>query len=618
MIRQGIVNDGILEKKFKILRTSIMLGNVRNREEVMSSYETTAREVDNIRRNVYEELLASKTYTTTSLEDEANRLKDLISFIESRVNERNEFIDDYIKITSNFLDDLPKVSMEDELPGLRMRLDNIDEYLNNCKLTHELNDKLKEKRNLLEQKYESKANNEIINSKLEDELIDEFNKIIADDEYYSSLNYTDIDSELIKINGTINEKKDVMNTFISSFDALKNAGISGMEREEYLSYVVEAKKDYYNELEKMYMLNIYKLVLAKEDDYDRLYQKRLTLDNLIKDRDNNRRDLGVTSVDTLEYFINLCHEQFSVIKTQKFNIEDIDKLILEISDCENKLENIEAANNRPEILALLNEYSEKAPEIEKVDLPDPEEIHDEVFEKEEQIASQRPANMVVKVSEPVKINVKNASDTAKLVMKKVVIVLEPKKFNTKKDKLKEAEKELRREKEAKEIKIDTTENFVETTDDKKEEESIIKKEKINDNEEEKKVDIFLDDSTTDNDNLNLYNVEVESNDSNVELPDKIFIDNGFDVVEDKKPIDLFNQTDPFLDDNEFEKNENEIREDIMGNMPKIDNIGTVKPNNMLNQIENVANQNKDIILPTMGLANSSNVEVPIVSENYIN
>ena len=44
MIRQGIVNDGILEKKFKILRTSIMLGNVRNREEVMSSYETTARE----------------------------------------------------------------------------------------------------------------------------------------------------------------------------------------------------------------------------------------------------------------------------------------------------------------------------------------------------------------------------------------------------------------------------------------------------------------------------------------------------------------------------------------------------------------------------------------------
>ena len=604
MIKQG--NDDILEKKFKILRTSIMLGNIKNREEVMSSYENTAREVDKLRRNEYEELLASKTYTTTSLEEEANRLKDLISFIEKRVNERNEFIDDYIKITSNFLDDLPKVSMEEELPALRMRLDNIDEYLNNCRLTHELNDKLREKRNLLEEKYESKANNEIINSKLEDELIEEFNKIISNEEYYSTLNYTDIDSELIKVNGTINEKKDVMNTFISSFDALKNAGISGVEREEYLSYVVEAKKDYYNELEKMYMLNIYKLVLAKEEDYDGLYQKRLNLDNLIKDRVNNRRELDVTSVDELEYFINLCNEQFSVIKAQKFNIEDIDKLILEISDCENKLSNIEEANNRPEILALLNEFSEKAPEIEKVDLPDPDEIHDEVFEKEEMMTSPKPANMVVKVSEPVKIDAKHASDTAKLVMKKVVIVLEPKKFNTKKDKLKEAERELEREKEPEEEKIELSENFVDL-DENKEEESIEKA------GEDKNEEIFLDDNSVSNG----FMIDVEGG-SEEDIPDKIFIDNGFEKVEDKKPADLFNQTDPFLDDNEFEKNEAEIRDEIMGDMPKIDNIGTVKPNNMLNQIEDATNENKDIILPTMGLSNNSNVEVPIVSENYIN
>ena len=55
MIKQGIANDSILEKKFKILRTSIMLGNITNRDEVMQSYEDTAREVDKIRRGVYEE-----------------------------------------------------------------------------------------------------------------------------------------------------------------------------------------------------------------------------------------------------------------------------------------------------------------------------------------------------------------------------------------------------------------------------------------------------------------------------------------------------------------------------------------------------------------------------------
>ena len=84
MIKQSLAFDGILEKKFKILRTSIMLGNLRNREDTLSEYEETAREIDKIRKSVYEELLASKLYTTITLEEEETRLKDLISFIENR------------------------------------------------------------------------------------------------------------------------------------------------------------------------------------------------------------------------------------------------------------------------------------------------------------------------------------------------------------------------------------------------------------------------------------------------------------------------------------------------------------------------------------------------------
>ena len=54
MIRQSLAFDGILEKKFKILRTSIMLGNLKNREETLQEYEDTAREMDKIKKNVYE------------------------------------------------------------------------------------------------------------------------------------------------------------------------------------------------------------------------------------------------------------------------------------------------------------------------------------------------------------------------------------------------------------------------------------------------------------------------------------------------------------------------------------------------------------------------------------
>mgnify|MGYP003317390186 CR=1 FL=1 len=84
MIKQSLAFNDILEKKFKILRTSIVLGNLRNKEETLSEYEDTAREIDKIKSRVYEELLGAKVYTTVSLEEEGNRLKELIAFIEKR------------------------------------------------------------------------------------------------------------------------------------------------------------------------------------------------------------------------------------------------------------------------------------------------------------------------------------------------------------------------------------------------------------------------------------------------------------------------------------------------------------------------------------------------------
>ena len=588
MIKQGI-NSDILEKKFKILRTSIMLGNIQDREETLKTYEKTAREVDEIRNETYEELLAGKTYVTTTLDEEKDRLNDLINFIQDRINERNEFTDDYIKITANFLDNLPKIAKEDELNDLRIRLANIDEYLNNNKEIDELTTKLKTKRDELEKKYESKASNEIINSKLEDELIDEFNKIITKDEYYASLNYMDIDTELIKLEATLREKKEVMNTFVSSYEALKDAGISGAEREEYLSYVSDARRDYYTELEKKYILNIYKLVLDKQNSYDMLYQKRESIDNLLNERLIDRKNLEITDRDLLEYFSKLCDEQFSVIKSQKINIENIDKLILEITECENRLEELDNANNRDEIISLLNEFSVDKQEIEKIALPVESEIYDDVIRENEEANGDRPSNMVIRVAEPVKLNVKTASDTAKLVMKKVVIVLEPKKFNTKRDKLAEAEKELELEK--------TKEDPFITLD-------------VNNTTDDTSDDIFI--STPSN------NIETEVSDEvKIEVPSESVPTEVFIEEPKEETVDLFKETDPFLDDNEFEVTENNETEEVVSNMPKVDNIGTVKPTSVLSQIEEATEENNDIILPTMGLTNNDKVDVPIVSENYI-
>lgn len=615
MIKQSLANnDSILEKKFKILRTSIMLGNVRNREEMMREYEETARDIDKIKRDVYEEILASKTYTTTSLEEERDRLKDLIDYIENRVKERNEFIDDYIKITNNFLDGLDKVSQEDELSEYKNRLGNICEYLDNCSEIEKLNKKIKELRDDLEEKYENKANNELINEKLEDSLIDEFNKVVASNEYYSELNYTDIEEELNKLEEILSDKKDVMNTFTSSYEALKNAGISGVEREEYLSYVQDARVDYYNELEKSFILNIYKLVLDKISDYDRLYEKRQRIDKILDDRDKVRKELEITSRDDIQYFADLCREQFSIIKSQKINMENIDKLILEISNCEDKLENLDKANSRDEIVELLKEFAVKSPEIEKIELPKEEKVYEEVITRNAD-GSLKPSNVVVRISEPIKMNVKTASDTAKLVMKKVVIVLEPKKFNGKKDKIKEAEKELEERKRQERLLEQERKIQEEAKKLDKEKESIFID---NSSSSDGVLDIKLDTKDVEDkdikDTIETNEVKINIPDSkDVSIPTEIFIDEP----SQEETVDLFKETDPFLDDNMYEINNNNLIDDNKSNMPKISNIGTVKPNNMLSKIDNVVKENDNIILPTMGLSSKEEESVPIVSENYI-
>lgn len=617
MIKQSLANnDSILEKKFKILRTSIILGNVRNREETLNEYEETARDIEKIKRDVYEEILASKMYTTTSLEEEEERLEELIGYIENRVKERNEFVDDYIKITNNFLDGLDRVSQEDLVDEYKIRLSNICEYLNNCNEIERLNKKIKELRDELEEKYENKANNELINDKLEESLIDEFNKVVTNSEYYSGLNYTDIEEEIKKIDSILDEKKDVMNTFISSYEALRNAGISGVEREEYKSYVQDAKVDYYNEIEKKYILSIYKLVLDKEVDYDSLYNKRENIDSILNGRDKVRKELEITLRDDIQYFASLCREQFNIIKSQRVNMENIDKLILEISNCEEKLEKLAKANERDEIVDILEEYAIKSPEIEKIELPEEDKVYEEVITKNAD-GTPKPNNLVVRISEPIKMNVKTASDTAKLVMKKVVIVLEPKKFSGKRDKLKEAEMELEQRK--RQEKIKEQERKI-----KEEEEKLteVKEDDIFiDNSNNNDIGIMLDtkevfDDKNVKDTISSDVVKINIPDSkDITIPTEIFIEEP----EKEKTEDLFKETDPFLDDNMFEiDNQKDEMIDLgMGKIPRITNIGTVKPNNMLSKIDNVVKENDNIILPTMGLSDKEEQSVPIVSENYI-
>ena len=65
-------------------------------------------------------------------------------------------------------------------------------------------------------------------------------------------------------------------------------------------------------------------------------------------------------------------------------------------------------------------------------------------------------------------------------------------------------------------------------------------------------------------------------------------------------------------------NDNEkVKGDTMGLvMPDIDKIGSVKPTNTLSKIEDIAKDNNDLVLPTLGLINNTK-DVSLVSDNYL-
>ena len=548
MISGSSAFNDILEKKYKILRTSLILGNSKNRDDLLLQFEDTARRVDDIYNNRYLQILASKKYPTKNLNEEEDRLRDLIDFIKKRVYDRKCFLDDYKEITLYNLDGLKDISDEDELSLYENRLSIIDEYLANVDKIDDINKRISECKDELDEKYKVNAENQALNVKYEDTLLDEFNKIILDDEYFSKLSYTDIDKELEDLDISSKDKKATLDTFIASYDALENSGIGEDEKNEYKSYVRDAKVDYYSDVEKINILKLYKMVLDKKTEYKDIFSKRENITNLLNERLVLRNDLGIDSFDVLSSFYDVVCDQFGVVKAQKYTIESIDNLILTLDGYENDLKELTMRNSDKEILDVVSDYIfdiDKKPTIEVEDTE--EDVVEEEVPKVEDI--KHLDNEVVAVEDAVDFDTDVVSMQAIDVMKRVVEALDIDKDN-----------------------IITVEN--------------------------NKDDIFLDEEP-----------KVEEKE-----------DSKKNILTKEVPMteeDIFKDIDPFLDDNMYENDNKKVKDDTMGLvMPDIDKIGSVKPTNTLSKIEDIAKDNNDLVLPTLGLINNTK-DVSLVSDNYL-
>lgn len=342
---------------YKILRMSVLLSQDEVDELTLSKFKDASINLDKMYTEDYEEKLESMFYSTSTLEEEVERLKKLVEFIKDRIEQRKSLQSDYKNVTGKELNDLEYIEKSSELDLYEKRLNLIKSYLDNSR-TIEVNKKeLTYLEDELSNEFDKKKSNEEKNVNLEDKLYTDYINTLYEMDLQSLTKVEDIDEELNKIAKEINEAKDQKDTFVTAFDNLKTSGISGDLELEYASYVENSKRNYYYVKEKEILLELYELIEKKEKEYSNLFTKRTNVKTLLKERLTLRKDMNIKEKDLLLPIYDLVEEQSHEIEEEKSNTDNINVLTERIKLKENRLEELNKEVKKPEVLSILKEFN---------------------------------------------------------------------------------------------------------------------------------------------------------------------------------------------------------------------------------------------------------------------
>lgn len=341
---------------YKILRMSVLLSQDEVDELTLSKFKDASINLDKMYTEDYEEKLESMFYSTSTLEEEVERLKKLVEFIKDRIEQRKSLQSDYKNVTGKELNDLEYIEKSSELDLYEKRLNLIKGYLDNSR-TIEVNKKeLTYLEDELSNEFDKKKSNEEKNINLEDKLYTDYINTLYEMDLQSLTKVEDIDEELNKIAKEINEAKDQKDTFVTAFDNLKTSGISGDLELEYASYVENSKRNYYYVKEKEILLELYELIEKKEKEYSNLFTKRTNVKTLLKERLTLRKEMNIKEKDLLLPIYDLVEEQSHEIEEEKSNTDNINVLTERIKLKENRLEELNKEVKKPEVLSILKEF----------------------------------------------------------------------------------------------------------------------------------------------------------------------------------------------------------------------------------------------------------------------
>lgn len=378
-------NDNLEKKEkvkydlYKILRMSVLLNQGEVDNLTLNKFKEASLNIDKMLSDEYNAKLDTMFYNTETLEEEEKRLKDLIAFVGERIEKRKDLLEDYRSVTLRELTDLEYIEKSGDLDLYEKRLETIKNYLDSSKLIEVNEQDLEKLKEDLVKEFDLKSTNELKNNKIEEKLYNVFVNVLYEMDLYKNLDLENVDREIENLQQELEEARDQKDTFLTAFNNLKSSGISGDLELEYATYVENSKKDYYYIKEKEFALKLYKLIEDKKSEYSDLYNKREEVKRVLQERVLLRTELNIRQPDYLAKVSDLLFEQEQEIESEKTNVDNINILTERIKIKENRLDNLRKEVKKPEILAILKEYS-------LIDTYD----HDEVVEEEEEYVEDTP------------------------------------------------------------------------------------------------------------------------------------------------------------------------------------------------------------------------------------
>lgn len=334
------------EKQYDMLLASLEYCEEKDKEDLYIELDKLQENILSATNNIYEETYNKLIKKHTSLiDEEKEKLTNIISLIEDRIKYINEKRKKHRDITGTLIE-IPKVLGEEKLADYKNKIEIINKYKQNIKLKKELNKEilvLEEK----EKTYLSKLKaNDKINIELEEKMQDMLSKSFEAMDLYSLLERKE-EIELSYKELSFAKEKAIEN--VESAQKIYNNELIA-ECQTMLDSVSLEYNKYFEKKMLLELLNIYDKPV---DGYDELLAKREKMQDIF---------MNIEDSDFYKLVSSEMEKQYNTIKIEEQDVKIYREIIDDLNERKQKIEDIDLENSSDKFNEILEQLikNEKA------------------------------------------------------------------------------------------------------------------------------------------------------------------------------------------------------------------------------------------------------------------